>query len=83
MNPWCFISVRKRIKSPEISMPQGQGGMAATAIVSGDGVCLGDAKRPISVEEIRDNFDKISDMTNKREHDSGLGIFEYMGPLLG
>ncbi len=60
----------------------GAGWYGRTAIVSGDGVCLGDAKRPISVEEIRDNFDKISDMDNKREHDSGLGMFEYMGPLL-
>jgi len=61
----------------------GAGWYGRTAIVSGDGVCLGDAKRPISVEEIRDDFDKISNMDNKREHDSGLGMFEYMGPLLG
>ena len=60
----------------------GAGWYGRTAIVSGDGICLGDAKRPISVEEIRDNFEKISDMENKREHDSGLGMFEYMGPLL-
>jgi len=61
----------------------GAGWYGRTAIVSGDGICLGDAKRPISVEEIRDNFDKISNMDNKRELDSGLGMFEYMGPLLG
>ena len=60
----------------------GAGWYGRTAIVSGDGVCIGDAERPISVEEIRDNFDKISDMENKREHESGLGMFEYMGPLL-
>jgi NAD(P)-dependent dehydrogenase (short-subunit alcohol dehydrogenase family) len=60
----------------------GAGWYGRTAIVSGDGVCIGDAKRPISVEEIRDNFNKISDMKNKREHVSGLGMFEYMGPLL-
>jgi len=60
----------------------GAGWYGRTAIVSGDGVCLGDAKRPISVEEIRDNFDAISDMKNKTERDSGLDMFEYMGPLL-
>ncbi|SMD07061.1 NAD(P)-dependent dehydrogenase, short-chain alcohol dehydrogenase family [Desulfocicer vacuolatum DSM 3385] len=60
----------------------GAGWYGRTAIVSGDGVCLGDAKRSISVEEIRDNFHGISNMDNKREHDSGLGMFEYMGPLL-
>jgi NAD(P)-dependent dehydrogenase (short-subunit alcohol dehydrogenase family) len=60
----------------------GAGWYGRTAIVSGDGLCIGDAKRPISVEEIRDDFDKISNMDNKREHESGLGMFEYMGPLL-
>jgi hypothetical protein len=60
----------------------GAGWYGRTAIVSGDGLCLGDAKRPVSVEEIRDNFEKISDLTNKREHESALGMFEYMGPLL-
>lgn len=61
----------------------GAGWYGRTAVVSGDGMCLGDAKRSITVEEIRDNFNKISDMENKREHQSGLGMFEYMGPLLG
>ena len=60
----------------------GTGWYGRNAIVSGDGVCLGNAKRPISVEEIRDNFEKISDLENTREHESALGMFEYMGPLL-
>ncbi len=60
----------------------GAGWYGRTAIVSGDGLCLGNGKRPISVEEIRDNFEKISDVKNKREHESALGMFEYMGPLL-
>ncbi len=61
----------------------GAGWYGRTAIVSGDGLCLGNAKRSITVEEIRDNFEKISDLENKREHESALGMFEYMGPLLG
>ena len=60
----------------------GAGWYAKTAIVSGNGVCIGDAKRTISVEEIRDNFDTIMDMETMREHESGFGLFEYMGPLL-
>ena len=60
----------------------GAGWYGRTAIVSGQGHCIGDAKRPIDVEEIRDNFTKISDMENTKEHESGLGLFEYMGPLL-
>lgn len=60
----------------------GAGWYAKTAIVSGEGVCIGDAKRPIAVEEIRDNFDKICDISTPKEHDSGLSIFSYMMPLL-
>ncbi|MCP4022335.1 MAG: SDR family oxidoreductase [Desulfobacteraceae bacterium] len=60
----------------------GAGWYGRTAIVSGDGICIGNAKRSISVEEIKENFKKISDVENKREHDSALGMFEYMGPLL-
>lgn len=60
----------------------GAGWYGRTAIISGDGVCVGDAKRPIAVEEVRDNFEKISDISNPREHESGLSIFNYMLPLL-
>lgn len=60
----------------------GAGWYAKTAVISGEGVCIGDAKRPIAVEEIRDNFDKICDISTPKEHDSGLSIFGYMMPLL-
>jgi len=61
----------------------GAGWYGRSAIVSGDGVCIGDADRPICVEEIRDNFNKISSLENSKEVESALGIFEYLGPLLG
>jgi len=61
----------------------GGGWYGRSAIVSGDGVCIGDADRPICVEEIRDNFNKISSLENPKEVESALGIFEYLGPLLG
>lgn len=60
----------------------GAGWYGKTAVVSGEGVCIGDAKRAISVEEVRDNFAKICDMSTPKEHDSGLSIFSYMMPLL-
>lgn len=60
----------------------GAGWYGRTAVVSGEGACIGDANRPIAIEEIRDNFDKICAMENKKEHESALGPFEYMGPLL-
>ncbi len=60
----------------------GAGWYGRTAIISGDGICLGNAKRPIAVEEVRDHFEKISDISNSREHESGLSMFNYMLPLL-
>lgn len=60
----------------------GAGWYGRTAIVSGEGVCLGDAKRPISVEEIRDHFQEIAGIEENKPHDSALSMFGYMEPLL-
>ena len=60
----------------------GAGWYGRTAIVSGNGVCIGDADRPITVEEIRDNFDKICSLDDAKPHNSGGDIFQYMAPLL-
>lgn len=60
----------------------GAGWYGRTAIVSGKGVCIGDADRPIAVEEIRDNFDKIQSLDDSQPHNSGSDIFAYMAPLL-
>ena len=60
----------------------GAGWFGRTAIVSGSGVCIGDADREIAVEEIRDNFDKIMSIEGAKTHNSGPEIFEYMAPLL-
>ena len=40
------------------------GWFARSAMVSGKGVCIGDTKRAISAEEIRDNFEKIKNLDN-------------------
>jgi NAD(P)-dependent dehydrogenase (short-subunit alcohol dehydrogenase family) len=60
----------------------GAGWYGRTAIMSGKGVCIGDADRAISVEEIRDNFDKISSLEDAKPQNSGTDIFGYMAPLL-
>jgi len=60
----------------------GGGWYGRTAIVSGEGVCLGDAKRDIPVEEIRDNFTKIDSLEKSEPLNSGSDIFRYIGPLL-
>ncbi|MBW1643137.1 MAG: SDR family oxidoreductase [Deltaproteobacteria bacterium] len=60
----------------------GAGWYGRTAIVSGNGVCIGDADRVITVEEIRDNFDKITSLDDAKPQNSGGDIFQYMAPLL-
>lgn len=60
----------------------GAGWYGRTAVVSGDGACIGDGDRPIDVEEVRERFKAISDLSNPKEHDNALSIFSYMGPLL-
>ncbi len=65
-----------------MTFAMGGGWYGRSSIVSGKGVCLGDGKRNIAVEEIRDNFDGISSLDEAKPHDNGAGIFEYMAPLL-
>jgi NAD(P)-dependent dehydrogenase (short-subunit alcohol dehydrogenase family) len=60
----------------------GGGWYGRTAIVSGEGVCIGDAQRDIPVEEIRDNYAKIDSLDKTEPLNSGSDIFKYFGPLL-
>jgi NAD(P)-dependent dehydrogenase (short-subunit alcohol dehydrogenase family) len=59
----------------------GAGWYGRTAVVSGSGVCIGDASRDIAVEEIRDNFDKIVSLDEVKPHENAAGPIEYMFPL--
>jgi len=61
----------------------GAGWYGRTAVVSGNGVCLGDGSRPIAPEEISEQFNKIADLNQTKPHASGTDIFGYMAPLLG
>ncbi len=61
----------------------GAGWYGRTAIVSGSGVCIGDNKRDIAVEEIRDNWDKIISLDGAKPLDSGAEVFQFLAPLLG
>lgn len=61
----------------------GAGWYGRTAVVSGNGVCLGDGTRDIDPDEIAAHFDRIASLDETKPHDSGAKIFEYMVPLLG
>lgn len=61
----------------------GAGWFGRAAIVCAEGACLGDTKRDISLEEIREHFDTIDSLEKTRPLDSGLEAFSFMQPLLG
>ena len=59
------------------------GWFARSAMVSGKGVCIGDARRPIPAEEIRDRFDEIIGLDGPREFDACGDIYSLGRPLTG
>ena len=64
-----------------MAFAMGAGWYGRTAVVSGKGVCIGDASRDIAVEEIRDHFDKILSLDEVKPHENAAGPIEYMLPL--
>ena len=80
--PLVLYLCSEEIEVSGMTFVMGAGWYGRTAIVSGNGVCIGDADRPIAVEEIRDNFDKITSLEDSKPHNSGGDIFQYMAPLL-
>jgi NAD(P)-dependent dehydrogenase (short-subunit alcohol dehydrogenase family) len=60
----------------------GAGWFGKAAIVCGSGVALGDAKRDIPAEEVRDNFSKIANLDGAKPLNSSTEVFQFMAPLL-
>ncbi len=59
------------------------GWFARSAVVSGKGVCVGDAQRPIVAEEIRERFDEIMKIDKTREFEACGDIYQLGRPLTG
>ncbi|WP_299982704.1 SDR family oxidoreductase [Desulfobacula sp.] len=59
------------------------GWFARSAMVSGKGRCIGDTKRPIRAEEIRDQFDQIKSLENARPYEHCGEIYSLGRPLTG
>jgi NAD(P)-dependent dehydrogenase (short-subunit alcohol dehydrogenase family) len=59
------------------------GWFARSAMVSGKGVCIGDTQRVITAEEIRDQFDRLADLTGALPYDKSLEIYSLGRPLTG
>ena len=59
------------------------GWFARSVMVSGKGLCIGDTKRPIIAEEIRDNFGKIKNLENALPYEHCGEIYSLGKPLTG
>jgi hypothetical protein len=58
------------------------GWFSRTEILCAPGICIGDGKREIPVEEIRDNWDKIISLDKAKPVGSVGESFAFLGPLL-
>ncbi len=59
------------------------GWYSRTEIICDSGICIGDGKREIQVEEIRDNWGKISSLDDAKPLNSVTDSFAYLTPLIG
>ena len=58
------------------------GWFARTAVVSGEGVCIGDAQRDVSAEEVRDQFEKIKGLEKARPFPNAMEVYSLSAPLM-
>jgi len=59
------------------------GWFARSAMVSGKGVCIGDTKRPIMAEEIRNKFDQVKNLEAALPYEHCGQIYSLGSPLTG
>jgi NAD(P)-dependent dehydrogenase (short-subunit alcohol dehydrogenase family) len=59
------------------------GWFARSAMVSGKGICVGDARRSVLAEEIKERFDEIMAIDKAREFESCGDIYQLGRPLTG
>ncbi|MCK5163945.1 MAG: SDR family NAD(P)-dependent oxidoreductase [Desulfobacula sp.] len=59
------------------------GWFARSVMVSGKGVCIGDTKRPIKAEEIRDKFDQVKSLEAAHPYEHCGQIYSLGRPLTG
>ncbi|MCP4673073.1 MAG: SDR family NAD(P)-dependent oxidoreductase [Desulfobacula sp.] len=77
-----FLSSSENLESGMI-FTMSAGWYARSAMVSGKGVCIGDANRVITAEEIMDNFDRIKSIENALAYEDCSQIYSLGKPLTG
>jgi hypothetical protein len=58
------------------------GWFARTAVVSGEGVCIGDTERDIAAEEVMEQFEKIKSLENARPFPNATEVYALSYPLM-
>jgi NAD(P)-dependent dehydrogenase (short-subunit alcohol dehydrogenase family) len=57
------------------------GWFSRTGIVAGSGICMGDSRRTITAEEIRERFEEIKSLENAQPYSSGAEVYSLCAPL--
>ena len=80
--PIALYLCSEEMKDNGMVIVMGAGWYGRTALVVNPGVCIGDTQRDIAVEEIRDGWGKITDLSDAEVAEGGGTIFSKMAPLL-
>jgi NAD(P)-dependent dehydrogenase (short-subunit alcohol dehydrogenase family) len=59
------------------------GWFARTAVVSGEGVCIGDTVRDVTAEEVRDQIEEIKNLDQARPFPNAAEVYSLSAPLMG
>jgi len=81
--PMALYLCSEEMQDSGQTIVMGAGWYGRTALVISPGACIGDAKRDIAVEEIRDQWSDITNMEEAEIAEDGGDAFKFMAPLLG
>jgi NAD(P)-dependent dehydrogenase (short-subunit alcohol dehydrogenase family) len=82
VTPLVLYLVSEENKDSKMIFNCAAGWFSRTEVVCAPGTIIGDGKRKINPEEIKDNWDKITGLDNARALSSVADSFGFLGPLL-
>ena len=82
ITPLVLYLVSEELEETKMIFNCGAGWYSRTEVLCAPGVCLGDGKREIAVEEIRDSWDKITSLDEAKALNTVGDSFGFLAPLL-
>jgi len=82
ITPLVLYLVSEENKDTKMIFNCAAGWFSRTEIVCAPGICIGDGKREITAEDIKNNWDKIISLDKAKSLGSVGESFAYLGPLI-